>query len=397
MTQPTSPSTSANFSDSLASLLLDLVRAVAALLVCIGHWRYLFFVDYPQLPTHHRSLWAIPYSLCTLGHQAVVLFFVMSGYLVGGHVLRAVRSGKWSWARYALQRLTRLWIVLLPALVLGGLIDLAALHFHIAPGLYTGHVPNHITYDIRQTLTAKAFLGNALFLQSIRVPVFGSNSPLWSLANEFWYYVLFPFGLFAVLPRYRPLPRILLGVATLLLLVAVGSPIRGPFPIWLFGLVLALLPAPRTSTTARWIATLLYWPFFVAADRGGILGPLPPDLILGLVTTLYLYVLLGASSPAGPRLFTRPARTGAAFSYTLYLVHTPFLMLLTGLLAGETRWQPTPAHLALALACLLAAILYAFAVASLTEFRTGPVRQWLEAHLLHRRPGNDRSLLRANS
>ena len=396
VTQPTSP-TSASFSNSLASLLLDLIRAVAALLVCIGHWRYLFFVDYPQLPTHHRSLWAIPYAFCTLGHQAVILFFVMSGYLVGGHVLRAVRLGTWSWSRYALQRLTRLWIVLLPALLLGGLLDFAALHFHVAPGLYTGRVPNHITYDIHQTLTATAFFGNALFLQSIRVPVFGSNSPLWSLANEFWYYVLFPLGLFAFLPRYRPLIRILLGLATVLLLLALGSPIRGPFPIWLFGLVLALLPTPRISATARWIATLLYWPFFILVNRGGILGPLSPDLVLGLITALYLYVLLGASSPAGTRRFTRPARTGAAFSYTLYLVHIPLLMLLTGLLAGETRWLPTPAHLAVAFACLFAAILYAYAVASLTEFRTGPVRQWLEARLLQRRPASDRSLERARS
>ncbi len=392
MTQSTS-STTPSFSNTLASLLLDLIRAVAALLVCLGHWRYFLFVDYPQLAMAHRALWALPYALCTLGHQAVVLFFVMSGYLVGGHVLRAVRSDSWSWSRYALQRLTRLWIVLLPALALGALLDLAAFHFGIAPGLYAGRVPNHITYNVHQTLTWTAFAGNALFLQSIRVPVFGSNAPLWSLANEFWYYVLFPLGLFAFLPRSRPVVRVALAIAAVLLLLAVGSPIRQPFPIWLFGLFLALLPPHTTSASLRWIATVLYWPFFIAVNRGGILGPLPPDLTLGVATTLYLYLLLGASSPAGARRFARPARVGAAFSYTLYLVHTPFLMLLTGLLAGEARWQPDAKHLALALACLIAAIVYAYAIASLTEFRTGPVRQWLERHLLGHQ-GSDRSLQR---
>ncbi len=394
MTEPTS-STAPNCSSSLASLLLDLVRAVAALLVCLGHWRYLFFVDYPDLISHHRALWALPYALCTLGHQAVILFFVMSGYLVGGHVLRAVRAHTWSWPRYFLQRLTRLWIVLLPALALGGLLDLAALHFGVAPGLYLGHVPNHITYDIHQTLTWRAFFGNAFFLQSISVPVFGSNSPLWSLANEFWYYVLFPLGFFAWSSFYRVWIRVSLAIAALVVLVAVGSPIRELFPVWLFGLLLAVLPAHRTSVSLRWVATALYWPFFVIVDRGNLLGPISPDLALGVVTTLYLYVLLGAYEPAGSSSFARPSRVGAAFSYTLYLVHTPFLMLLTGILAGESRWQPTPYHLAVALGCFLLTILYAYGVAYLTEFRTGAVRQWLEARLLRHITGA-RSLERAH-
>lgn len=394
MTQPTSSSTTSNFSESLASLLLDLIRAVAALLVCIGHWRYLFFVDYPQLPAHHRTLWLLPYILCTLGHQAVILFFVMSGYLVGGHVLRAVRSGKWSWSRYSLQRLTRLWIVLLPALLLGGLLDLAAFHFHVAPGLYAGHVPNHITYDVHGTLTWKALFGNIVFLQSIRVPVFGSNSPLWSLANEFWYYVLFPLGLLACLSRYRGRTRLLLGIVAVALFIAVGPAIRQQSYVWLLGALLAFLPGHRNSASLRWIATVLYWPFFIAVNRGNILGPLSPDLALALATTFYLWILLGASAPAGSRIFARPSRVGAAFSYTLYLVHTPLLMLLAGLLVGEGRWLPETTHLLLALGCLLLAIVYGYVVASLTEFRTGTVRTWLEARLLGR-SGSDRSLERA--
>jgi hypothetical protein len=35
-----------------------------------------------------------------------------------------------------------------------------------------------------------AFLGNFAFLQTICVPIFGTNGPMWSLANEFWYYII---------------------------------------------------------------------------------------------------------------------------------------------------------------------------------------------------------------
>ena len=41
---------------------------------------------------------------------------------------------------------------------------------------------------------------NAFFLQTIVGPTFGSNGPLWSLAYEWWYYVLFPLALGAVWP-----------------------------------------------------------------------------------------------------------------------------------------------------------------------------------------------------
>ncbi len=41
-------------------MLLDLVRAIAALLVCVEHWRNLLYVDYRQI-AGHRSLFAVPY------------------------------------------------------------------------------------------------------------------------------------------------------------------------------------------------------------------------------------------------------------------------------------------------------------------------------------------------
>ena len=52
------------------------------------------------------------------GHTAVIIFFVLSGYLVGKHVYLAFNTGRWSWREYAIKRLSRLWIVLIPALIL---------------------------------------------------------------------------------------------------------------------------------------------------------------------------------------------------------------------------------------------------------------------------------------
>ncbi len=44
------------FKDTTASVLLDLLRGLAALLVLLGHWRNLLFMDYPQLTAHKALL-----------------------------------------------------------------------------------------------------------------------------------------------------------------------------------------------------------------------------------------------------------------------------------------------------------------------------------------------------
>jgi peptidoglycan/LPS O-acetylase OafA/YrhL len=374
------------FQSTVASVLLDALRGIAALLVCAGHWRYLLFVDYPQIPLH-RGWFFLPYLMCTMGHQAVIVFFVLSGYLVGGHVLRALDTGRWSWGAYLLQRGVRLWVVLLPALVLGGILDFAALHLHLAPALYAGQVNNHITFDVHATLTWKALLGNCFFLQTIATPVFGSNGALWSLANEFWYYLIFPLGLLALRGPYSILKRIAMGVACLGLAYGVGPGIRMLLLVWLLGVLLAILPVWRTTAWMRWLALALYCPFFSAVSRGGITGRFPPNYALGLATFGLLYVLLGAREVAAGRWYEQPSRTVAGFSYTLYLVHMPMLMLLTALLAGETRWVPDARHIAVGLVVLLFVVGSAYLLAKGTEFRTAEVRDWLKQLLPKRAKG----------
>lgn len=370
------------FRQTVASVLLDALRGIAALLVCIDHWRHLFFLDYSQL-SHHRGLLLVPYAITGLGHQAVVIFFVLSGYLVGGHVLRA--RDTWSWRDYMLQRGVRLWIVLLPALFLGGLVDLTAIHFHLAPALYAGQVDNHITFDVSRTLTWKALAGNCFFLQTILVPVFGSNGPLWSLANEFWYYLIFPLGLFAVRGRYPIWKRLVMGGLCAGILYGVGSGIALSMVEWLLGVLLAVLPVRRTAAWMRWLAVAVCCPVFMLTDKVDLFRWLPADYAVGLLTAGLLYIFLGAKEVATGKWYEGISREIAGFSYTLYLVHVPMLMLLTALLAGETRWVPGLHPLVIASPALVFAIAYAYLVARVTEFRTAEVRDWVRRLLIRQK------------
>lgn len=368
------------FISTQASVLLDLVRALAAFLVLFSHWRNIFFLDFPDLQAH-RLLFALPYLLSSAGHQSVVIFFVLSGYLISGSVFRLFDRNAWLWRTYLLHRLVRLWIVLLPGLLLAALWDFIGLHLQ-RPGailLYTGLSGDHLSLDIRPSFHLSAWLGNLFFLQTIRVPIFGSSSPLWSLANEFWYYLLFPLALLVLRKTTPPLQRILYAALFALLALFVKSGIMLLFPVWLLGTALALLPPPRLPCSTRIIASIVYLPLLFFFAKNHRLSALASDWIFALLTFVFLWVLLSAQAPSKERSpATRLTRLCARFSYTLYVVHLPVLILSAALLLTPARWVPDPLHLTLALVLLVLTLLYALALASLTEFRTDRLRKAIE-------------------
>jgi peptidoglycan/LPS O-acetylase OafA/YrhL len=362
-----------SFSDTWASVSLDLLRGLAAILVLVDHWRNLFFLNYHELRVH-RLFFAVPYTLTAAAHEAVVIFFVLSGFLIGGTVRRAIERGEWSWTSYLTHRLVRLWIVLLPGLMLCFLLDRVGLAFAASRSLFPG--------DAAENDTVSAFVGNLFFLQGVFVPAFGSDGPLWSLANEFWYYILFPLGLLAVFPSTRPRTRLFSAALFLVLCLGLRTTLLPLFPLWLLGAALFGLPRPPLGALLRWLAVAAYVPIvFLCTYLHGILG-IVSDYILGAATATLMWTLLCASqtAPAGAGK-VRFSRGLARFSYTLYVVHFPLLMLIAAVVVGDRRWAPTSVHIAAGLGILAVTVAYAYGIAALTEFHTDRVRMWVERRL----------------
>ena len=179
---------------------MNTVRFLAAFIVVIFHLRTLFIEDFGDATDQGVVTMGL-YALLSLGHQAVIVFFVLSGYWVGGSVIKGLRRGTFNVAAYSSARLVRLWLVLLPALVLTFGLDSVGRVLHGGSDVYSGSAEYHslLPADGIATHTSwSAALGNATFLQDVYVPTFGSNSPLWSLAAEFWYYLAFPAALVLV-------------------------------------------------------------------------------------------------------------------------------------------------------------------------------------------------------
>ena len=135
--------------------------------------------------------------------EAVIIFFVLSGYLVGGIASARASIGKFSLMDYAVDRVARLYVALLPALLLTALLDAVATNWFADIGFFT-HTHPMIQQKVNSApylnnMSLSSFISNALMLQTIVTPSFGSNDPLWTISLEFWFYAVFGIGLASLL------------------------------------------------------------------------------------------------------------------------------------------------------------------------------------------------------
>ncbi len=362
------------------SVHLDAIRGVSALAVMLYHLRGVFFVDFPNL-TNKSLLIGGLYAVTGYGHQAVMVFFVLSGYFIGTSVMESVGKGQWSWRTYLVSRLTRLQLVLFPALVLGGLCDRIGMRIPQAASIYFGALYKFYDPSVALRSTALVFLGNLFFLQSIVSPVFGSNTPLWSLSYEFWYYILFPALILTAAAWAGVRIRILYTCFALFLLWFIGPQVTFYFLIWLGGALLGYLQRATRFKPRFPGFSLLTGLIFVGALAWSRTHRLSSDLLTDYVVAfcfaLWLYSLLLGSRDDASDAYAYGARKLAGFSYTLYLLHLPALLLLRGLLNPLGNWQPDALHLTYALGIGLFMLIYAYLVAELTEARTARVRRYL--------------------
>lgn len=369
-----------------SSIHLDFLRCLAALQVFISHSRTLFFADYEQIKNPNLLLKAF-YFLTGLGHESVIVFFVLSGFFIAASVIKSVRNDKWSWNQYLINRLSRLCVVLIPALLLSyGWDSLGMSIFGTgATSPYGGKLLEHsqVTYQISERLNLANLFGNLFFLNGILVDRFGSSAPIWSLTYEFWYYMLFPCLLLIFSSRLSRQQRILYGLLAVLIFLGIGGKISLYFLIWLMGAAVCIAYPSQVVKQRRLfylllLLTCLGFAVTLVISRFDILKEPSSDFLIGIASAMVVYLLLHDQTPANhPGLYASFSQKIAAFSYTLYLLHLPLLGFMRACLVQGDRWQPSLLHLGLWLAACGLVLLYAFLVAQVTEAKTDQVRRAL--------------------
>nr|WP_229262917.1 acyltransferase family protein [Duganella radicis] len=303
------------------SLYLDLVRVISALLVVQYH-------------SNLRLLISDKLPLSTHGHAAVIVFFVLSGYVIA-HITATRENTP---LEYWSSRLARIYSLALPVVLLTPLLD--QLGNAMAPQFYEGRTTHDLPW--LRILTSLAFL-NEIWTQSI---MSFSNVPYWSLCYEFWYYVLFAAFTFT---RRR---RLWCGAIALL----IGPKILLLAPVWITGVVLhrwnALQRIGRRAGAALLLASCIAYALF---HRYGLTeaGSAWLRHVIGAhwhqqlafsryFITDYLLALIVACHFTGMRALAPPLerfapliRPLAACTFSIYLLHQPLIQFYAALFNGD--------------------------------------------------------------
>ena len=315
------------------SLFLDILRILAACIVFAVHFLHLL-----QFPLGDAS--------GRLGQGAVIVFFVLSGFVIA-YSTNAMSTGR----KYVVSRLSRLYSVVAPALVLTAVL------------LFVGERINPSAYSAvlrgsewpRLALSA-VFLQNSLKFSAAPT----TNGPFWSLSYEFWYYCLFGAFLFirAKWLKYAGLALIAILICPNILLL---------LPCWLAGVVAFRLSkrlsfAVWTASAGFFLASLAsICAFAFSPDLPMQLGK-PPfyfsnrfltdwvcSILLGLAILFFDQMRLGAVKA---HVHSR-VRLIADHTFSLYLYHYPILLFFSALFASHLASYPAKFAVGLATLALV--------------------------------------------
>lgn len=347
------------------SIYLDLVRFIAAFLVYVYH-------------SNQRPIVTDILPASNYGHSSVIVFFVLSGFVIAYITDTKERN----WVSYTASRISRVYSVAVPALVLTVLLDSTGRHLY--PALYE--------YPFSQFAIR---LGSSLLMLNevwfVSITTF-SNVPYWSICYESWYYIIF--GLLMFLPRRAA------WWATGTLLLVLGPKLLMLAPIWGAGVLLyrwrALQALPMVwavvvlvfsvlgiivffvngveTITTTWFKSLIgtdrhtqftFSKFFLS------------DYLLATLVFANFVAMRRVALVISPLLLAieRPVRFLASFTFTLYLLHQPLFLFWAAVIRGNPEgygyWLSTTAMV----------LLSVMTIGYFTENKRHQIRKWLEIYL----------------
>lgn len=296
------------------SLFLDTLRLLSALVVLYVHAHDQWFPS----QTHSSN------EPGNIAHTAVVIFFVLSGYVIS-HTTTSNNRGK---VQYVVARLSRLYSVVLPALIVTAIIELIVKY--VNPVLSTQY-SRGLSWP--RYIIAGSFLNEVWFL-SAAPPI---NIPLWSLSFEFWYYTIFGLWFY----KSTGWKSLILPISAC---IVAGPKILLMMPIWLFGFEAYRLPKPKVEPIKGWATifvilsfTMILVSYLPAVPYGIGLKPFffanqfISDWIVGILIAFTLWLLPSQSLTEKPGWINKFRRV-SDLTFPIYVLHYPLLILWSAII-----------------------------------------------------------------
>ena len=366
---------------------LDLCRGLSALAVLAGHLRNAIFIDFSQL-NESSFVEKIFYFTTSLGHQAVMVFFVLSGFFVGGSILNHKNNFKFK--NYLVARLSRLWVVLIPALFFTALIDQVS-NFYL-PGLIEGGFYELLSSGPNNNYSSSilTFLGNITFLQTTYVPLFGTNGALWSLANEFCYYMLFPM-IMIIIGKIQCsfIHKVVFSILTLIYIIFFAHHFLYGFIIWLFGVAVYIIYTRIDKNYNFWffLFSAILFCFSLINSKIDIIKDLlgfsnTTNLIVGFSFAIFLISIknknIHGQLEKNIILFSQWL---SDISYTLYVFHFPMVLLIFSVFYSDNQIVFGFAGIMQYLFWMALIIAFSYLMWSLFEKNTYKVRNFINSKI----------------
>lgn len=316
--------------------LMSSIRGTAALIVAVVHAFQVFVLPYFGLygVAHLASSWLATY--------AVIAFFIVSGFMIFQSISRhKTADGTFNIMGFLLARFFRIYPPLIAAVLLSLVVywlikslDLhGAVSFRLGGELFLSR--ERVEFEWDRLLPTLLLLYNVV--PSVPPPL-SINGPLWTLAYEWWFYLFA--GLSSGLLSRRSLIRwcIFFGLLLLFFVQPSGILFWVFFMVWYAGFFLSymhsrnLLNSPKFWLIAALSVVLCSLCIFFTGKGAPLKYLLEPLQRLGnrahitmmfvsFIMTIALAVLIRTNCSG--RIFVK----AASYSYTLYLIHFPLLLL----------------------------------------------------------------------
>ena len=326
---------------------LDLMRGLAAIAVLAAHLRGDAFVEYGALPaSQHGALTMVLFASTRFAFEAVMVFFVLSGFLVGGQVLARCRQRLFQISDYAIDRSTRILIPLVPACL-----------FAVAVEYYVfGRAP-----------PVWQIIANMVGLNEIVTPSLDTDPVLWSLSYEIWFYILA--GAAAFVASRRPNAASTLVIAAGIFVFTILKAEYLAF--WLLGASASLIVGISFKKTLFFLGACLLIAgslfYQLAAESRSVapviyIQPLLSEFLMCIGIALALPFLASSFVNRSLARIAPVAGALASFSYTLYLTHRPTDAVLGGIFGkADALSAQSLFHFGLRLLlCLAVAVIFYF-------------------------------------
>ena len=360
-------------------------------MVVVGH----FLTKYQ--PTIGQSSFTLG---STLGGVAVLLFFVLSGLLICYSLLNKLRNPEYRFRNFFVDRFSRIYSGLVPALLLGAIIAAIIYITNYSYYVYLSSMqspPSLLSLGMTLAMLERfpvVFFNSLLSVFGLTFPLpsvtpFGFNGILWTLVVEWWIYMAFGWFVFGLLGLKRKgkggiVNKVLFFVVAAvlsLLLVGLFEEFSSLIIVWFVGALMMLAISNETvrSKLSGYFAARVLAALFILTLAVTVFGVYTTFALTGQYYDVFLGLLLSSCVFLGVLFFNGNGvgrvkklildkRTvswvtiGSGFSYTLFLTHYPIIIFLNGLNLPVNRFY-------LMFPILLVTNITAFSIAYFTEKR----------------------------